>query len=536
MVTPESGSLMGHSPHYRWWALGVVMLSLFLPVLDTTIVNVALPYMIGSLDTNQDEVRWVITAYSMAFAVSTLASAWLRTVFGIKNLYLGSIVLFVASSFLAGISPNLNLMIVFRVLQAVGGGIMMPLGFTIITEAFPAPERPKAFGFFGIVVVLAPTIGPILGGWLVDNMNWRDVFFINVPFGFLSFFFTVFILKKDRSHTLVPFDYAGFISLGTALSFLLVGLTEGERWGWTAFFVYECWAVTSVAFWIYVITAFTVKHPLIDLSIFRDLDFVLIMVANFFRAIGLFGRMFLLPLFVQTFNAFTATDAGLVLLPSSLMAGIAMPVLGAVSAKGSDSFKRGLLVAGFLMLAFSQFLYAFLMGVPSMGQIIVAQLVFGLSMGMLNALLSSIPQTLVAPRHIGLASSLQSNMLQIGGALGVAVLGNILDHQEADFYSQYQSNVTPHAYFYQKVVSFLSQSAQHGLPTADPAARTGAMVIGLAQTQAAISAYNETFIVAGLMALLGIPMILLMKKLSHRHDPSQGSLSGKPEVVHGGFE
>lgn len=527
---------MGDSPNYRWWALGVVMLSLFLPVLDTTIVNVALPYMMGSLDTNQDEVRWVITAYSMAFAVSTLASAWFRTVFGIKNLYLASIVLFVASSFFAGISPNLNVMIIFRILQAVGGGIMMPLGFTIITEAFPPAERPKAFGFFGIVVVLAPTIGPILGGWLVDNLNWRDVFFINVPFGFLSFFFTVFILKKDRSHDIVPFDFAGFISLGTALSFLLVGLTEGERWGWTAFFVYECWAAASISFWIYVITAFTVRHPLIDLSIFKDFDFVLIMVANFFRAIGLFGRMFLLPLFVQTFNAFTATDAGLVLLPSSLMAGIAMPVLGNLSAKGSDAFKRTLLVAGFVMLAFSQFLYAFLMGVPSMGQIIVSQLIFGLSMGMLNALLSSIPQTLVEPRHIGLASSLQSNMLQIGGALGVAILGNILDHREAEFYSHYQSNVTLHSYFYQRVVSFLTQSAMHGAATADPQARAGAMVVGLAKTQAAISAYNETFIVAGMMALLGIPMILLMRRLSHRSDLSRGTPSGKPDVVHGGFE
>ncbi len=535
MVTADDGSLVGESPHYRWWALAVVMLSLFLPVLDTTIVNVALPYMMGSLDTNQDEVRWVITAYSMAFAVSTLASAWVRTVFGIKNLYLGSVFLFVLSSFLAGISPNLNIMIVFRILQAVGGGIMMPLGFTIITEAFPPPERPKAFGFFGIVVVLAPTIGPILGGWLVDNFNWRDVFFINVPFGFLSFFFTFFILKKDRAHHIVPFDYAGFISLGTALSFLLVGLTEGERWGWTATFVYECWAVSAIAFWVYIITAFGVRHPLIDLTIFRDLDFSLIMVANFFRAVGLFGRMFLLPLFVQTFNAFTATDAGLVLLPSSIMAGIAMPVLGAISAKGSDRFKRVLLVSGFLMLAFSQYLFAFLMGVPKVSQLIVAQLVFGLSMGMLNALLSSIPQTLVEPRHIGLASSLQSNMLQIGGALGVAILGNILDHRQADFYSRYQGNVTHHSYFYQRVVDFFTLSVQHG-GGANVPARVGAMVIGAARRQSSISAYNETFIIAGTMALLGIPMILLMRRLSHRNPAVPGRGPSQPEVVHGGIE
>jgi len=535
-MVKSDGSLFGESPHYPWWALGVVMLSLFLPVLDTTIVNVALPYMMGSLDTNQDEVRWVVTAYSMAFAVVTLASGWARTFFGIKNLYLASIFLFVLSSFLCGISPNLNVMIVCRVLQAVGGGMMMPLGFTIITEAFPPAERPKAFGFFGIVIVLGPTIGPILGGWLVDNFNWRDVFFINVPFGFLSFFFTFMVLKKDRIHQIVPFDFAGFISLGTALSFLLVGLTEGERWGWTSQFVYECWGISSIAFWIFVMTAFVVRHPIINLSVFRDLDFTLIMLANFFRALGLFGRMFLLPLFVQSFNLFTATDAGLVLLPSSLMAGVTMPVLGHLSSKGSDRFKRTLLVSGFVMLALSQFLFAFLMGVPSMMQIILAQLVFGLSMGMLNALLSSIPQTLVEPRHIGLASSLQSNMLQIGGALGVAILGNVLDHTREDFYSQYQSSVTRHSYVYQRVIDFFNQAAGHGTSTQEATARAGALLINTARNQASISAYNSTFVVAGMLALLGVPMVLLMTRLSQKAKQNPENLSGKIEVAHGGFE
>lgn len=507
------------------------MLSLFLPVLDTTIVNVALPYMMGSLDTNQDEVRWIVSAYSMAFAVVTLASGWARTYFGMKNLYLASIFLFVLSSFLCGISPNLGVMIACRILQAVGGGMMMPLGFTIITEAFPPKERPKAFGFFGIVIVLGPTIGPILGGWLVDNFNWRDVFFINVPFGFLSFFFTVMVLKKDRPHVVVPFDYAGFLSLGTALSFLLVGLTEGERWGWSSRFVYECWGISSLSFWIFVVTAFVVRHPIIDLAVFRDMDFCLIMLANFFRALGLFGRMFLLPLFVQTFNMFTATDAGLVLLPSSLMAGITMPILGNLSSKGSDRFKRILLVLGFLMLGLSQILFAFLTGIPSLEQILLAQLVFGLSMGLLNALLTSIPQTLVEPRFIGLASSLQSNMLQIGGALGIAFLGNVLDHNEANFYSQYQSVVTRHAYLYQRVLDFFSGSGGVARETG----KTGAQMIGVARTQAEISAYNETFVVAGLLALVGIPLVLMMRRLSQK---SAGSVVPAPKLenVHGGIE
>ncbi|MCL5259067.1 MAG: DHA2 family efflux MFS transporter permease subunit [Nitrospirae bacterium] len=512
---PESGSLVGDSPHYRWWALTVVMVGLFLPVLDTTIVNVGLPNMVGSLDTNTDEVRWVITAYAMAFAIVTLASAWTRTIFGVKRLYLISTFVFTFSSFLCGLSPNLNAMIFFRVLQAVGGGLMMPLGFTIITEAFRPEERAKAFGFFGIVIVLAPTIGPILGGYLIDNFNWRDIFFVNIPVGILSFVLTFFFLRKDTPQTVVPFDFPGFVSLGTSLAFLLIGLTEGERWGWTAHFVYECWLVTAISFWIYLFTAFRVKHPIIDLTVFRDWDFSAIMILNILRAISLFGRMFLLPLFVQTFNRFPATDAGMLQLPASLIAGIFMPVMGHVSGIVSDRGKRIILFSGFILLASAQFMFAFLTQITSFYQILIPQLVFGLSLGMVNALLSSLPQNLVERKHIGLASTLQSNMLQIGGAIGVAVLGNILDHRSASIYSEYQSHVTRSAYSVQAATQELSSRLSEGGHLFQFPGRVQAELSGLVHTQASISGYNMTFIWAALFAALGIPVILLMRRFSH---------------------
>lgn len=514
MVMPESGSLVGDSPNYKWWALTVVMVGLFLPVLDTTIVNVGLPNMVGSLDTNTDEVRWVITAYAMAFAIVTLASAWTRTIFGVKRLYLVSTFIFTFSSFLCGLSPNLNAMIFFRVIQAVGGGLMMPLGFTIITEAFRPQERAKAFGFFGVVIVLAPTIGPILGGYLIDNFNWRDIFFVNIPVGFLSFILTFFFLRKDEPQTVVPFDFAGFISLGTTLAFLLIGLTEGERWGWTARFVYECWLVSAVSFWIYLFTAFRVKHPIIDLTVFRDWNFSAIMILNILRAISLFGRMFLLPLFVQTFNRFPATDAGMLQLPASLIAGIFMPIMGHVSGIVSDRGKRLIMLTGFALLAGAQFMFAFLTQVTSFYQILIPQLVFGLSLGIVNALLSSLPQNLVERKHIGLASTLQSNMLQIGGSIGVAILGNILDHRSAAIYSAYQSHVTNGAYAVQEALQGLSSRLSEEGHLSAASQRVQAELSSIVQTQASISGYNETFIWAALFAILGIPIIFMMTRFS----------------------
>lgn len=524
---PESGSLAGDSPNYKWWALTVVMVGLFLPVLDTTIVNVGLPNMVGSLDTNTDEIRWVITAYAMAFAVVTLASSWARTVMGVKNLYLAATFLFTLSSFLCGLAPNLNIMIVFRVLQAVGGGLMMPLGFTILTEAFPPQERPKAFGFFGIVIVLAPTTGPILGGYLIDNYSWREIFFVNIPVGIFSFILTFLFLKKDPKQTVVPFDLVGFTSLGTCLAFLLVALTEGQRWGWTDHFVYECWLVSAIAFWIYLFSAFRVRHPIIDISIFRNWDFTAIMLLNLVRAISLFGRMFLLPLFVQTYNNFPAMAAGLVQLPASLIAGVFMPIIGAYAARSTDSAKRFILVSGFGVLAFSQFMFAFLTQVTSFYQILIPQLVFGLSMGLLNALLSSLPQNLVEPRYIGLASTLQSNMLQVGGAIGVAILGNFLDHRTAYYLTEYRSHVTQSAYSVQKTLGEIGRHIQNGVYQGSGSPKIQATLSNLVHNQAAVSAYNQTFLYAALFAVLGIPIILFMRRFSHR----AGGQSSQERVV-----
>ncbi|MHB1605605.1 MAG: DHA2 family efflux MFS transporter permease subunit [Leptospirales bacterium] len=523
MVASESGSLVGESAHYKWWALTVVMVGLFLPVLDTTIVNVGLPNMVGSLDTNADEIRWVITSYAMAFAVITLASAWVRTVIGVKRLYLLSIFIFTFSSFLCGLSPNLGAMIFFRVLQAIGGGLMMPLGFTIITEAFHPEERAKAFGFFGIVIVLAPTIGPILGGYLIDNFNWREIFFVNIPVGIVSFVLTFFFLKKDTVQRIVPFDFVGFISLGTSLGFLLIALTEGERWGWTAQFVYVCWLISSVSFWIFLFSAFRVKHPIIDLKIFLDWDFSAIMILNFLRAISLFGRMFLLPLFVQTFNRFPAMDAGMLQLPASLIAGIFMPFMGQLSGKVSDQSKRIILVAGFLLLSLSQFMFAFLTAVTSFFQILIPQLVFGLSLGLMNALLASLPQNLVEKHHIGLASTLQSNMLQIGGSIGVAILGNIQDHKTTAQFTEYRSHLTESSYAVQKTMQGLSaQLHQEGRSMTDNSV-VQSVFSNLVHTQASISGYNETFLYAALFGGLGLPVVFLMRRFSPKsHDSAPG--------------
>ncbi len=511
------------SPNYRWWALAAVMLGLFLPVLDTTIVNVALPNMVGSLDTDIDEVRWVISAYAMSFAVITLASAWGRSLIGARRLYLFSTFLFTLSSFFCGLAPNLNAMIFFRVVQAIGGGLMMPLGFTIITEAFSPTDRPKAFGYFGIVIVLAPTIGPILGGYLIDNFNWRDIFFVNIPVGILSFLVTFLILRKDPPAKVLPFDFGGFITLGMTLAFLQLGITEGERWGWDSRFVYECWTVMTVSFWVYLYTAFSVKHPILDLSIFRNWDFSLVILLSLTRAISLFGRMFLLPLFVQTFNRFPSIDAGLVLLPTSLMAGIFMPIMGILSSRSTDKGKRTILFAGFLLLGISQLFFTYLTNTTSFVQLLVPQLLFGLSMGLINALLSSLPQNLVEPRHIGLASMLQSNTLQLGGAVGVAILGNILDHRTASFVDQYRADTVLGAYPVQRTLSQIHLEAHHGVLNNETGTGVAnALLSQMIHTQANISAYNETFLYAGFFGLLGLPVVLLIRRFTHE------SQSGKP--------
>ncbi|MGD0038613.1 MAG: DHA2 family efflux MFS transporter permease subunit, partial [Bacteroidota bacterium] len=310
-----------HHEHtsYRWWVLVNVMIGTFMAVLDATIVNVALPKIMASFGITVDKAEWVITAYMLVLAVMLPTSGWIADHFGYKRTYFLALFLFTAGSFLCGLAWNENVLIVFRIVQASGAGLLMPTGMAIITREFPPRQRGVALGFWSIAAAASVSLGPMIGGYLIDNLNWNTIFNINVPIGIIGLFATMVIQREYKTEHTRSFDVIGFISMATFICALMLALTDGNAsWntgGWSSPFIVSCFVLSAFALVVFLVTEFTIEHPIIDLSLFKDFNFSIANGILFIFGLGMFGSTFLLPLYLQTSLGYTAFQAGVLFLP-----------------------------------------------------------------------------------------------------------------------------------------------------------------------------------------------------------------------------
>lgn len=499
-----------NSPHdsYKWYALAIVMIGLFMAIMDANIVNVALPHMMASFSTNVDRIRWVIESYALTFAIFTLSTTWLRDNFGIKKTYVFGISLFTLASFLCPNAWNVESMVFFRVLQAIGGGIMMPTAFTVITEAFPPEERGTAFGYFGITIVFAPTIGPTLGGYLVDNFSWHYIFYINIPFGILTVFLSMLILKEWKTLAYKTFDFMGFITLGISLATFFIALTDGQSKGWHSDYIISLFVISLITFIAFIIIDLEVKHPLIDLTIFSNFHFSMIVFLNIFRSIGLFGRTFLLPLFLQNVVGYKATITGLLLMPGALTSGITMPLFGRLTDKYGP---RYFIIVGVILITISNFMYHNLQINSSYVYILIPMILFGIGMGALNAPITSTAMNIVKKHQIGMVSTILSVIMQIGGALSVAILGTLLNTRTVFHLAINSENLSPYSYQTLNTIERLKLfSSQLGDSLYLQEAKAKALISMYVHKISAVAGYQDAFIYTAIFCVIAmIPAILL---------------------------
>jgi DHA2 family multidrug resistance protein len=323
-----------HHEHgsYQWWVLANVMIGTFMAVLDATIVNVALPKIMAAFGVSVDKVEWVLTAYLLVFAVMLPTSGWVADHFGYKRTYLLALFVFTFGSFLCGLSWDENALIVFRVIQGAGAGFMMPVGMAIITREFPPERRGTALGFWAIAAAASVTLGPLAGGYLVDNFNWQTIFDVNVPVGILGIFATMVIQREYRTERVRSFDFGGFISITVFLSFLLLALSSGDAdWntgGWTSSFMVACYSLAALGGIAFFVIESSVAYPLIELRLLRNVNFGVTNLVLFIFGMGMFGSTFLLPLYLQTALGYTAYQAGLMFLPAGILQGASAPISG----------------------------------------------------------------------------------------------------------------------------------------------------------------------------------------------------------------
>lgn len=396
--------------------LGTVMASL-----DSSIVNISLPVMQDQFDCRLDEVQWVVTAYMMAFSVFMPLTNWLKDRIGFFTLYVASLSIFTFGSLLCSLSTSLEWLVISRVIQAIGGGALTPTVMAILTFVFPANERGKMLGWWGLGVVLGPALGPTLGGILTQHLGWPSIFYINVPIGIaaigMSFKYMGFLRKQKK--VILPFDTPGFLLLTIFLVTLQLGISRLQKdsdtlWGFISYFAVALIAITGFIIW-----ERKRVNGIFDIRLFANVQLVSALLVTSARSAALFGGVFLLPFLLQRHMGFEEMQAGLLLLPASLTLAIMMPISGRWVDRHNP---RAIVVLGLLLLIITMVLFGRLDIGSSVTLIIIAMLIRGIGLGCLVTPLTVAVVNSVKPPWITQAASLNSLILQVSGAVGVAIL------------------------------------------------------------------------------------------------------------------
>ncbi len=504
-----------HHEHesFSWWVLFSVMIGTFMSVLDSTIVNVGLPKMMAIFGTSVDKIEWVLTAYMLIFAVVLPTSGWVADHFGYKRTYFMGMALFTLGSFLCSLSWNENALIVFRVIQGAGAGFLMPVGLAIVTREFPPEKRGIAVGFWGIAAAASVSLGPLVGGFLIDNFSWHAIFDVNIPVGIVGLFAIWLIQREHRAKAARDFDYIGFFSMAVFLVALLLGLADGNAaWntgGWTSNFILSCFAISFAGFVVFITAELNVKHPILDLSLLKIRNFGIANIMFFFIGIVLFGNAFLIPLYLQNSLDFTATQSGMVFLPLGVVQALISPVSGYISDNYS---KRVPIAVGIIIVAVSFYLFHFLSLTTEHAQFMIPMYMRGFGIGLLFTPLSSIALMDIPREKMAQASGLFNTVRQIGGSVGVAVLGSMLVRRN-NFHTQ----------AFAQAVNTRSEVFQHTINTAkyyikDATGAVGSNALTQAKSliarnlasQSFVQSINDDFFIGAILAIiLLIPLVLL---------------------------
>lgn len=429
-----------------WVILLVVALGFFMILLDTTIVNVAIPSIITALHASLDQVLWVLNAYILVYAVLLITAGRLGDMYGPKKLFMTGLVLFTIASAACGLAQAPNQLILFRVIQGIGGALLTPQSMAIITSIFPPEKRGAAFGVWGGVAGVAAVTGPTLGGFLTTSISWRAIFYVNVPIGIVTIILAWLVMPEVVSNRRHHLDVPGILIVSGALFALVFGLIEGQRYDWGPIWSFGEFSVASIhagivsiptliaagvlllAFFIY--TEIHEAEPLLPIGLFRDRNFTLANIISGIVAFGMLGLFLPMTIFLQSVRGLDALHAGFVFVPMSLVSMVVAPFSGRLVDRISGKY---VLVVGMLLFAAGLLIVVFVSSLSSTGLTYTPALVVaGLGMGMTFAPLMTLAMRNIHPSQAGSASGFINTTRQVGGAMGSAVVGAVLENRLAN--------------------------------------------------------------------------------------------------------
>jgi MFS transporter, DHA2 family, multidrug resistance protein len=514
-ATPAAGKTSWRPKVNPWLIAVVVAMAAFMEFLDTSIANVALPYMAGNLGATNDESTWILTSYLASNAIVLPLSGWLAGFLGRKRFFMICLALFTLSSLFCGLAPNLGAIILFRMLQGAGGGGLQPMSQAILADTFPPQLRGIAFAIFGVTAVFAPTIGPTLGGWITDNYSWRWIFFINLPVGILALFLVYRLIEdppwaKRKAGTGVRLDYIGIGLLALGVGALQVLLDKGQEKDWfESHFIVTLTIIAGVSLVALVIWELFQKAPIIDVRLFKNLNFLGANLMMFVLGVLLFSAVVMMPQFLQTLIGYTSTLAGLVLSGGGLLLLFLMPMVGTVTSKIQA---RYLIAFGWLALSLAMFITTRTLNL----QISFRHASFLRVIQVVGLAFLFVPITLVA--YVGMPAEKSNSvagilnfMRNIGSSIGTSMVTTLIARRAQVHQAYLTTHVTlGHPTFLQTVNALARHLTASGLDSTlalrQAFGRTYRATVGQATTLAYVDTYSVLAGAAAIMFLLSFAL------------------------------
>ena len=522
-VSQVQATPTGRRLAYKWIVAMVVIIGVFMSILDQTIVNIAIPRLQTAFGADIHSVQWVLTAYILTQGVITPTAAFFSDRFGIKRFYIMSLAAFTIGSALCGLAWSLPILIIFRILQGAGGAALFPLSITLLFREFPPQERGTAMGFFGIPALLAPAIGPTLGGYLVTYAGWQLIFYINVPIGIVGVILCTLLLREYEPEARPRFDIPGFIFAAAGLAAVLYALSDASTNGWTSATVLGFMSIGLILLAIFVAIELIIANrggqPLLDLRLFANGPFRAGNIANLFVTFSLFGGIFLFPIYLQNLRGQSAFQAGVLLLPQALASMVSVIVGGRLVDRVGV---RAVMIPGLIILAFANWELSFITLNSPYSWIQLMLILRGLALGLTIQPLTVATLAEIRPRQLAQASSINTVTRAVSSSLGIAVLATLVQTQAQIHFGHLAEMVTQGSHLGQLLPKLEAYYVAQG--AALDTARTTALQIiaGLVQEQAFDLAIQDAFRLTVFVILLAIIATLFVgnRRKAVRKQPS----------------
>ncbi len=519
-------------PHHNPWVVALtVTLATFMEVLDTSIANVALPHIAGSLGASQDEATWVLTSYLVSSAVILPISGWLSNRFGRKRFYMTCVAMFTVCSLLCGVAPTLGFLIIARILQGLGGGGLAPSEQAILTDTFPIEKRGQAFAVYGMAVVFAPAIGPTLGGWITDNFNWHWIFFINLPVGLLSLYLSNRIVedpphliarKEASKHLKVDFMGLGLVALGVGLLEFTLDKGQEKDWFSDPGIRFTFFAAIVLLIWF----AYWEWHhpdPIVDLKLLKNRNFGTAVFLQLILGMVLFGSTVLIPQYLQTLLGYTAEQAGRVLSPAGFVLMFMMLVAGRLVGKVDA---RAMAAAGYFFTALGVFNLTRLDLNTSFATVTLWRALQVMALPIIFIPISTLNYIGVPPEKTNQISSLSNFARNIGGSAGTALLTTFIARTSQTHQQTLAANVIPNSVPYNLYMNQVQKAlVQGGMASAQTASAAIAYAYRQMQLQATMLSYKNAFVVLSSLLICLVPLPFVMRLPKKRAKPSPEAMS-----------